>query len=50
MSEQLAVTLRSVNRVLKDLVEKNAIAIKRDTIIILDLDILMKEKEKSMHE
>lgn len=50
ISEQLAVTLRSVNRILKELAERNVIAINKDTITILDLDELIREKEKSMHE
>lgn len=43
LSERMAVTPRSVNRVLKELKDKNILEIKKSNIVILDYDGLLKE-------
>jgi DNA-binding transcriptional regulator LsrR (DeoR family) len=43
LSEQMAVTQRSVNRVLKNLKEQNIIEIYTKYVIVKDLDILKSE-------
>ncbi|KXG44541.1 Crp/Fnr family transcriptional regulator [Tepidibacillus infernus] len=50
ISEQLAVTLRSVNRILRELREKKIIQFINDGIKILDIDRLKQERENSMLE
>lgn len=50
LSEQLAVTQRSINRVLKELKEKDLIDIKTNSIVILDLQSLKEEEEISRYE
>lgn len=50
LSDQLAVTPRSINRVLKYLKEKQIIEIVNNTIIIMDLEKLKKEEEISRFE
>ena len=43
LSERMAVTPRSVNRVLKELKDKNILEIRKSNIVILDYDGLLKE-------
>ncbi|GAA0486682.1 Crp/Fnr family transcriptional regulator [Salinibacillus aidingensis] len=50
MSELHAVTLRSVNRVLRELAEKNVIKFKEDGIIVPHPQLLSDEKENSLLE
>ena len=47
LSEQFAVTHRSINRVLASLKEKNIIDFKQQFIVIKDVDYLLKERLKS---
>lgn len=47
LSEQFAVTQRSINRVLATLKEKNIIDFKQQSIVIKDADYLRKEQMKS---
>lgn len=50
LSEQLAVTQRSINRVLQHLKEKDIIDIEDNSVIIRDLDALKMEEEVSRYE
>ncbi|HYE82281.1 MAG TPA: Crp/Fnr family transcriptional regulator [Clostridia bacterium] len=50
LSEQMAVTQRSINRVLQYLKEKGIIDIENNTVIIKDMDALKIEEEVSRHE
>lgn len=50
ISDQLAVTSRSINRILQEWKEKNIIEIENDSIIIKNLSLLLKERENSMQE
>ncbi len=46
LSEQFVVTRRSINRILKDIHDKGYIHVDRDKIEILDIDLLIQEREK----
>lgn len=50
LSDQLAVTKRSINRVLKNLSEKEIIELKNSSIIIKDIKALNKEEELSRYK
>lgn len=50
LSEQLAVTQRSINRVLQYLKEKGIIEVDNNYIVIKDLDALAEEEEASRYE
>ncbi|SES80384.1 cAMP-binding domain of CRP or a regulatory subunit of cAMP-dependent protein kinases [Salinibacillus kushneri] len=50
MSEHLAVTLRSINRVLKELAGKKIIKLRDNGIIVSNIQLLNDEKAKSMLE
>lgn len=50
LSEQLAVTQRSINRVLQQLKEKGIIDIEDNSVVIRDLDALKLEEEVSRYE
>jgi CRP-like cAMP-binding protein len=50
LSEQFAVTVRSINRVLQSLRSKNIIEIETDSIMIKDLKMLAQEEKRSRHE
>lgn len=46
LSEQFVVTRRSINRILKDIHDKGYIYVDRDKIEILDISLLIEEREK----
>ncbi|PKR86327.1 Crp/Fnr family transcriptional regulator [Heyndrickxia camelliae] len=50
ISDQLAVTSRSINRILQEWKEKGLIKIRHDSISITNLNFLIDEKNKSMLE
>lgn len=50
LSEHFVVTQRSVNRILKQLSEKNIIEVKSDSVIIKDIKRLQEHEEKSKYE
>lgn len=50
ISDQLAVTSRSINRILQEWKEQNLINIGSDSILIKNLHLLLEEKDKSMLE
>lgn len=50
LSEQFAVTSRSINRVLRELKENNIIDISNKTIHVLDLHALKEEEKKSSNQ
>lgn len=50
ISDQLAVTPRSINRILQEWKERHIVEIESDSIIVKNLNLLIKEKECSMLE
>ena len=50
LSEQFAVTQRSINRVLQQLKEKNLIEVSNNSIFVIDIEGLVEEEKVSRNE